>query len=137
MTHGVIILHKTNILINFCNKIFFLFLYFSFLVCHRLFTESTGIIKSPGYPNIYPNDRKCTYLISLPIGKAIYFSFIDFDIEKTNYPACTYDNIKVYIHFIFNLTNKCVLNFTQLFRYNITNKLLMDSTGLQLYRVHR
>ena len=43
--------------------------------CHKIsgcggtYTASSGEIKSPNYPNNYPNDKNCEYRITLPAGK--------------------------------------------------------------------
>lgn len=70
-------------------------LIFLFLVCGGIFTDSKGIIESPFYPNPYPQNKICTYLIQQPVGKAIKLSFLDFDIDDVSYPQCTYDSLEV------------------------------------------
>lgn len=50
-----------------------------------------GIISSPNYPLIYPNQSSCTWIINAPPKSLIKISIIDFDIEedaKCNYPPC-------------------------------------------------
>lgn len=69
--------------------------YFYVLVCGGVFTSSNGIIESPFYPNPYPQNKICTYLIAQPIGKAIQLSFLDMDIEDLSYPKCIYDSLEV------------------------------------------
>lgn len=67
-----------------------------FLVCGGTFTESTGVIESPFYPNPYPSKRECIYIIAQPVGKAIRLSFLDMEIEGSlNYPGCLYDTLEV------------------------------------------
>ena len=38
-------------------------------------------LKSPGYPNNYPNNMDCVYLVPIPQGTTMNISFQDFDIE--------------------------------------------------------
>jgi len=64
-------------------------------VCGGTFTESNGIIESPFYPNPYPNERECIYIIAQPFGKAIKLSFLDFEIESLSFPLCHYDKLEV------------------------------------------
>lgn len=42
-------------------------------------------LKSPGYPNNYPSDIECTYLITIPQGKTLNISFSDFDLEEQEF----------------------------------------------------
>lgn len=65
------------------------------LVCGGTFTDSKGVIESPFYPNPYPDNKVCTYLIEQPVGKAIQLSFLDMDIEDQSYPDCTFDSLEV------------------------------------------
>ncbi|XP_078362125.1 uncharacterized protein LOC144646412 isoform X5 [Oculina patagonica] len=51
-------------------------------------------VKSPGYPNNYPNGTDCTYVIAIPRGKRMNISFYDFDVEHE--PAwCGFDYLKI------------------------------------------
>ncbi|KAJ4448569.1 hypothetical protein ANN_10587 [Periplaneta americana] len=50
-----------------------------------------GIISSPNYPLIYPNQTSCTWVINAPPKSLVKISVIDFDIEedaKCFYPPC-------------------------------------------------
>lgn len=51
------------------------------------------------YPNPYPVDRICHYLISVPIGNAISFQMIDLDMEHpaptSDEAICLYDTLTV------------------------------------------
>ena len=68
-------------------------------MCGGTFTESSGELLSPYYPNAYPADRTCVYIIKQPLGKTIALTFLDFDIESTS--DCFFDYVKVRIlHFI-------------------------------------
>ncbi|XP_050435751.1 cubilin [Adelges cooleyi] len=64
-------------------------------ICGGTYTESTGIIESPFYPNPYPNNRVCKYLISQPVGKAIRLTVLNMDIEDVTYPNCVYDSLEI------------------------------------------
>ena len=54
--------------------------------CGGILTSPRGIISSPLYPDNYPDNAQCTYLISQPIGKKILINFQSFDIET----GCAY-----------------------------------------------
>jgi hypothetical protein len=58
-------------------------------------TAESGTFQSPGYPETYPNNRFCTYLIEVPPKKAISLEFLDFNLEGTSYPECIHDYLKV------------------------------------------
>lgn len=64
-------------------------------VCQREIQGDSGVIKSPGYPFSYPENRVCEYIISTVPGKAIQLTFQDFDIEDNRYYDCHYDNVEV------------------------------------------
>uniref|UniRef100_A0A2H8TEF1 Cubilin n=1 Tax=Melanaphis sacchari TaxID=742174 RepID=A0A2H8TEF1_9HEMI len=64
-------------------------------LCGGTFTESKGIIESPFYPNPYPKNKICEYVIAQPVGKAIRLSFLDMEIEDLSYPKCLYDSLEI------------------------------------------
>ncbi|XP_022177373.1 cubilin-like [Myzus persicae] len=64
-------------------------------LCGGTFTDSKGIIESPFYPNPYPKNKICEYLIAQPVGKAIRLSFLDMEIEDLSYPKCLYDSLEI------------------------------------------
>ena len=51
------------------------------------------MITSPYYPDNYPSQRTCTYVISQPPGSVIRAQFLDFDIEGSQ--NCNYDYIQI------------------------------------------
>ena len=53
-------------------------------LCQETFNSSSGIITSPSYPNYYPVDTNCTYIISQPDGMIISLTFEEFDVTKYN-----------------------------------------------------
>ena len=42
-----------------------------------------GILTSPSYPNYYPNDADCTYIVSQQTGTVMQMSVTSMDIEYT------------------------------------------------------
>uniref|UniRef100_A0A5F9DQF4 Mannan-binding lectin serine protease 1 n=1 Tax=Oryctolagus cuniculus TaxID=9986 RepID=A0A5F9DQF4_RABIT len=62
----------------------------------NLFTQRTGVITSPDYPNPYPKSSECFYTIELEEGFMISLQFEDiFDIEDHPEVPCPYDYIKI------------------------------------------
>ncbi|KAM6222378.1 mannan-binding lectin serine protease 1 [Rhynchocyon petersi] len=62
----------------------------------NLFTQRTGVITSPDFPNPYPKSSDCFYMISLEEGFMINLQFEDiFDIEDHPEVSCPYDYIKI------------------------------------------
>ena len=56
-------------------------------------SSMTGIITSPNYPNKYPNNANCRYLIRNSNPRArITINFLAFRLES----SCIYDRIKIY-----------------------------------------
>uniref|UniRef100_A0A8C5PBH1 Cubilin n=1 Tax=Leptobrachium leishanense TaxID=445787 RepID=A0A8C5PBH1_9ANUR len=60
--------------------------------CHFMYTEATGVITSPNYPNNYPNDKECTYTISVEQNKQILLNFTSFALN--GYSDC-YDFVEI------------------------------------------
>lgn len=60
----------------------------------------TGMIKSPGFPEKYPNSLECTYIIFAPKMSEIILEFESFELEPdTNPPGgafCRYDRLEVW-----------------------------------------
>ncbi|XP_048660005.1 mannan-binding lectin serine protease 1 isoform X4 [Marmota marmota marmota] len=62
----------------------------------NLFTQRTGLITSPDYPNPYPKSSECLYNIELEEGFMVSLQFEDiFDIEDHPEVPCPYDYIKI------------------------------------------
>ncbi|XP_066272572.1 uncharacterized protein [Branchiostoma lanceolatum] len=43
---------------------------------------STGVFISPGYPQTYSDNQKCSWFISVPQGHIVRLDFLDFDLEN-------------------------------------------------------
>lgn len=67
--------------------------------CSRNFTAPSGVIKSPGYPEKYPNAIECTYTIFAQKMSEIIVEFEGFELEPdSNGPgrACRYDYLEIW-----------------------------------------
>lgn len=62
-----------------------LLILFSFVACG---SEINNTLKSPGYPNNYPNSMDCVYLVPIPQGTTMNVFFNYFDIEDDK--VCRY-----------------------------------------------
>ena len=49
--------------------------------CGGSFTSPHGHLTSPSYPDAYPNDADCIYIVSMPNGTRINIRVVDMDIE--------------------------------------------------------
>ena len=54
---------------------------FFFSECGGNYSDASGHIYSPAYPEKYPHGRNCTYLITQPFGSYINMTIIDMDID--------------------------------------------------------
>ncbi|CAG0896455.1 unnamed protein product [Darwinula stevensoni] len=63
------------------------------LECSGLLTEAVGEMKSPGYPDAYPANVDCRWIIEAPPTRKIILSFNDFFIEDTVF--CTHGDYLV------------------------------------------
>ena len=64
--------------------------------CGGTFSSPNGILTSPSYPNFYPNDARCTYIVSPQMGTYIHISITNMDIE---YTVNDYDYLNEYFDY--------------------------------------
>lgn len=66
--------------------------------CNRVLKGPRGVITTPNFPNPYPHDRNCTWVIEAPQGNSINASFSDFVLEdhmNQETGECYYDFVEV------------------------------------------
>ena len=56
-------------------------------------TGSSGTLRTPGYPNSYPHNLHCDWIIEVPAGKKIILNITDFQVEMAG--SCDYDALEV------------------------------------------
>lgn len=61
--------------------------------CGGRFIGQSGVIHSANYPQNYPHNQNCEWLISVDYYHAVNLTFLDLDLEKSR--NCTDDYIKV------------------------------------------
>lgn len=61
--------------------------------CGGKFTTPSGIIHSANYPQNYPHNQNCEWLIEVDNNHVVNITFLDFDIEHSR--NCTDDYVKV------------------------------------------
>uniref|UniRef100_A0A8B9LDX0 Neuropilin n=1 Tax=Astyanax mexicanus TaxID=7994 RepID=A0A8B9LDX0_ASTMX len=68
--------------------------------CSRNFTSKNGVIKSPGFPEKYPNNLDCTFMIFAPKMSEIILEFESFELEPDTQPPagvfCRYDRLEIW-----------------------------------------
>ncbi|NP_445784.3 cubilin precursor [Rattus norvegicus] len=64
------------------------------LECGEVLTASTGIIESPGHPNVYPRGVNCTWHVVVQRGQLIRLEFSSFYLEF--HYNCTNDYLEIY-----------------------------------------
>ncbi|XP_023597745.1 neuropilin-1 [Trichechus manatus latirostris] len=68
--------------------------------CSQNYTTPSGVIKSPGFPEKYPNSLECTYIIFAPKMSEILLEFESFDLEPDSNPPggmfCRYDRLEIW-----------------------------------------
>uniref|UniRef100_A0A0P6JSL8 Putative fibrillin n=1 Tax=Aedes aegypti TaxID=7159 RepID=A0A0P6JSL8_AEDAE len=62
-------------------------------LCDGNFFTSTGVIKSPNYPQDYPANKICEWVITVPIGQQIELNVKNFTMEK--HTACRFDGLEI------------------------------------------
>ena len=58
-----------------------------FTACGGTYSNASGVISSPSYPNAYPEMVDCVYLISQPNGAYVNISFLTMDIDCQGTPS--------------------------------------------------
>lgn len=63
----------------------------------NVFTEPTGEIASPNYPNHYPENSRCDYRVALSPGYSVVLTFAsgDFDVEPAGSDGTCHDSLTV------------------------------------------
>uniref|UniRef100_H3BVP0 Neuropilin n=1 Tax=Tetraodon nigroviridis TaxID=99883 RepID=H3BVP0_TETNG len=68
--------------------------------CSTNFTAPRGVIKTPGFPEKYPNNLECTFMIFAPQMSEILLEFQSFDMESDPTPpsgaVCRYDWLEIW-----------------------------------------
>uniref|UniRef100_A0AAV2JYV4 Neuropilin n=1 Tax=Knipowitschia caucasica TaxID=637954 RepID=A0AAV2JYV4_KNICA len=68
--------------------------------CSRNFTAPTGLIESPGFPDKYPHNLECSFIIIVPPSMDVTLRFLIFDLENDPLPGsegdCKYDWLEVW-----------------------------------------
>ncbi|XP_034033288.1 neuropilin-2a isoform X2 [Thalassophryne amazonica] len=68
--------------------------------CFRNFTSSSSMIESPGFPDKYPHNLECSYMIMAPPHMDITLTFLTFDLENdpllVGEGDCKYDWLDVW-----------------------------------------
>ena len=61
--------------------------------CGGVYTSERGRIRSPRYPEFYPNNMECVYVIKPPNARRVKLTFKKFDLETD--PKCRFDYLEV------------------------------------------
>ena len=63
--------------------------------CGGTFTELTGTLASPNYPDNYNNSLYCSYIIDVGSEYWVELMFVDFDLEWSGSYPCPLDNVLI------------------------------------------
>ncbi|XP_056290732.1 cubilin [Pseudoliparis swirei] len=66
---------------------------FQIASCSRTYEQEHGYLKSPGWPDIYPHNMDCTFILKAPQNNSISFFFNSFDIESHSH--CEFDYLEI------------------------------------------
>ncbi|MCJ8728547.1 hypothetical protein PDJAM_G00005700 [Pangasius djambal] len=61
--------------------------------CSRVYEQSYGYLKSPGWPAVYPHDTDCNIVLRSPQNSSISLFFDSFDVES--HSSCNFDYLEV------------------------------------------
>lgn len=71
--------------------------------CTNRLTAFSGAIESPNYPQPYPHNISCTWIIDTTEGNAVNISFATFDLESDS--NCRYDYLEASGFLVTSLSN--------------------------------
>ena len=71
-------------------------LFFLSKACEESLTAEEGTVQSPGYPNTYPANQTCIYIIDRPAGEVIRLNFTAFHMDGDG-QHCGGDYVEVFI----------------------------------------
>lgn len=61
--------------------------------CGATFTDENGSFQTPGYPNQYPTNIECEWVITVPVTHSLTLTFNKFDMEESS--KCKYDHVEI------------------------------------------
>ncbi|XP_049840768.1 cubilin-like [Schistocerca gregaria] len=61
--------------------------------CGHTFHLTMGVIQSPRYPQYYPPEQNCTWIISVPVGQQIMLNITNFEVQWGS--RCQYDYLEI------------------------------------------
>ncbi|ODM98815.1 Cubilin [Orchesella cincta] len=67
----------------------------TYTLCGGNYFTEYGVVKSPRYPNTYPNSKSCVWVITAPRGRQIELNVTDFDLEDATTSGCRYDYLEI------------------------------------------
>lgn len=65
------------------------------LVCSNVIHGFNGVIESPNFPDKYPSNINCTWIIDAPKGNKVNITFSHFELESTSSDGCKYDYLEL------------------------------------------
>ncbi len=68
-----------------------------YVVCNNELTGYSGAIASPNFPDPYPHNRDCLWLIKPPKGNTVNLTFSHFEMEDHFHNgSCVWDFLEVF-----------------------------------------
>lgn len=64
-------------------------------ICGGVLTDENGAIRSPSFPNPYPQNSNCVWIIDAPSTKVVHIQFNSVDIYSSG-PQCGYDYVRIF-----------------------------------------
>ena len=62
--------------------------------CANTFDSETQLIKTPNYPEMYPNSQNCIWILRAPLGMRLKLNSFNYKIE--DHDTCNWDYLKIY-----------------------------------------
>ncbi|XP_048237900.1 cubilin-like isoform X1 [Haliotis rufescens] len=65
------------------------------VACGGTFNDPTGTIMSPSFPNAYPHNKECIYIINQPTNNRVTLTFSAFALEGNSASTCSFDYLEI------------------------------------------
>ncbi|KAM6215214.1 cubilin [Rhynchocyon petersi] len=109
--------------------------------CLEDYTEETGILTSPNFPNNYPNNWECIYTITVATGQQIALHFTNFSLEESIGHCADFVEIRdggyetspLLGTFCGSTLPPLIISHSNKLRINFTSDLLYSRSGFSAY----
>ena len=87
-------MHHLSVLLSNISFVSWKNIFYQLTACYKSYESKTGTFTSPGFPEHYPNNATCEYLITVEERKMIMIVFSEFDLQYVS--KCRNDSVQIF-----------------------------------------